>query len=188
MVVVVVGVDVEHVFKVAATRDQEPVEALSANGADETLGDCVRFRRSYWRLDDADAFAGEDGVEVAGEFAVAVADQEAEPPRLRLQCPGELARLLGDPGSVRVGGAAGEVNAAASDFDEEEYVEAPQRDRLDGEEVDGEHALRLLPQECAPGESAAPACRREACLLEDLPNSSRRHPEAEPVDLACDPL
>src|SRR5262249_51785946 len=75
-----------------------------------------------------------------------------------------------------------------SDFDEEEYVEAPQRDRLDGEEVDGEHALRLLPQECAPGESAAPACRREACLLEDLPNSSRRHPEAEPVDLACDPL
>jgi hypothetical protein len=62
--VVVVGVDVEHMFEMSAVRDEEPVEALAAYGADEALGDRVRFRCSHRRLDDADAFAGEDGVEV----------------------------------------------------------------------------------------------------------------------------
>jgi hypothetical protein len=36
----------------------------------------------------------------------------------------EVARLLGDAGAGRVGGAAGEVDAAASEFDEEEHVVA----------------------------------------------------------------
>jgi hypothetical protein len=66
-----VGVDAEHMFEMSAVRDKEPVEALAADGADEALGDRVRFRCSHRRLDDADAFADEDGVEVAGELAVA---------------------------------------------------------------------------------------------------------------------
>jgi hypothetical protein len=93
MAVVVVGVDAEHALEVAAVHDQEPVETLSADGADEALGDCVRSWGSHRRLDDADGFAGENSVEVAGELAVAVADQEAEPPVLILERPGELARL-----------------------------------------------------------------------------------------------
>jgi hypothetical protein len=36
------------------------------------------------------------------------------------------------------------MDAAATQFDEEENAEAPQRDGLDGEEVDREHALCLL--------------------------------------------
>ena len=72
----------------ASVHDQEPVEALGADGADEAFGDRVRFRRSHRRLDDPDAFAYEDGVEVAGELAVAVTDQEAK------QSPRLLARLL----------------------------------------------------------------------------------------------
>jgi len=62
-----------------------------------------------------------------------------------LECPGELTSLLGDPRSGGVGGAAGEVDAAAGKLDEEEDIQALQRDRLDGEEVDREHALGLLP-------------------------------------------
>jgi hypothetical protein len=58
-------------------HDQEPVEALGADGPDEALSDRVCPRRSYRCLDDLDAFAVEDGVEVARELAVAVADQEA---------------------------------------------------------------------------------------------------------------
>ena len=78
MNVEVVDEDAEHAFEVATVHDQEPVETLGAGGADETLGDRVRLRRPHRRLDDLDAFAGEDGVEVAGELAVAVTDQEAE--------------------------------------------------------------------------------------------------------------
>jgi len=40
--------------------------------------------------------------------------------------------------------AAGEVDAAALEFDEEEHVEATDGDRLDGEEIAGKHAGRLL--------------------------------------------
>jgi hypothetical protein len=53
-------------------------------------------------------------------------------------------------GASRVGGAAGEVDAAAAQFDEEEDVEPSERDRLDGEEVDSEHALCLLAEKRRP--------------------------------------
>jgi hypothetical protein len=102
--VVVVGVDAEHAFEVAPTRDQEPVEAVGADGPHESLSDRVRFAGSHRCLDDADGFAGEDCVEVAGGLAVAVADQEPEPEPCRplLERPGEPARLLGNPATGRV--------------------------------------------------------------------------------------
>jgi hypothetical protein len=56
------------------------------------------------------------------------------------------------------------VDASATEFDEEEHVQSPQRDRLDGEEVDREHALRLCSHEGAPGELAALTCGAKACL------------------------
>jgi hypothetical protein len=68
MGVVVVEEDAEDMFEVTAVHDQEPVEALGADGADEALGDRVRLRRSNWCLDDLDAFACEDRVEVAGNL------------------------------------------------------------------------------------------------------------------------
>src|SRR5262249_32783566 len=102
----------------------------------------------------------EDVVEAGAELAVAVVDQE---PRLLEQArEAEVARLLGDPGAGRVGGAAGEVDAASAEFDEEEDVVAAQRDRLDGEEIAREHARRLLAQELAPAWAAAPRRGRQA--------------------------
>src|SRR5258705_13348791 len=98
----------------ASVHDQEPVEAVGPDGADEALGGRVRLRRPHRRLDDLDVFAGEDGVEVAGELAIAVADQEAKRSWSLLERPGELARLLGDPRSARVGGVAGEMDAPAT--------------------------------------------------------------------------
>ena len=75
MRVVVVREHAKYALGVSTIHDQEPIEALRADGADEALGDRVR---SDWCLDDLSALAGEDGVEVARELAVAVADQEAE--------------------------------------------------------------------------------------------------------------
>jgi len=91
----VLDVDAQDLFEVATPEDQQVVETLRSDGADEALGVGVRLRRA------------------AGEA--------------------EVARLLGDPGTGRVGGAASQVDAAAATFDEEEDVEATQRDRLDGE-------------------------------------------------------
>ena len=39
--VVVLDVDAQHALEVAAVEDQQPVEALAADGSDEALGDGV---------------------------------------------------------------------------------------------------------------------------------------------------
>jgi hypothetical protein len=91
MAVVVVEEDAQDVLEMTPVHDQEPVEAFGAGGADEALCDRVRLRRSNGRLDDLDAFACEDGVEVAGELAVAIADQEPNRSWSLVERPGELA-------------------------------------------------------------------------------------------------
>jgi hypothetical protein len=76
--VVVLDEDAQHVLEVPPVDDEEPVETLGPDGADEALGDRIRPRRSNGRPDDLDPFAVEDRVEVTSELAVAIADQEAE--------------------------------------------------------------------------------------------------------------
>ncbi|HYN50169.1 MAG TPA: hypothetical protein VES62_04520 [Thermoleophilaceae bacterium] len=44
--VVVVDIDAQDPFEVAAVEDQQPVETLVAHGSDEALGDRVRFSSS----------------------------------------------------------------------------------------------------------------------------------------------
>jgi hypothetical protein len=43
--VVVVDIDAQYAFEVAAIDDQQPVEAFRADGSDEALGDRVCSRR-----------------------------------------------------------------------------------------------------------------------------------------------
>src|SRR4051812_6777317 len=147
----------EDVLEVAAAEDQQPVEAVAAGGAGEALGIGVGLRRPNRGADDADALAADDLVEGGAVLAVAVAEEIA---RAREEVgDGEVACLLRDPGSSRVGGAAGEKDAAALEFDEEQHVRAAQAERLNGEEVTGDDACGLLPQKCLParpGPSGAP--------------------------------
>jgi hypothetical protein len=102
---------------------------------------------------------------------VAVVDQEAHP--LVKAGEAEVARLLGDPGAGRIGGAASEVDAAAAKFDEEEGVEATQRDRFDGEEVTGEHARGLLAKEGRPARRFPPRRRLEPSARTQTPDRAR---------------
>jgi len=158
--------DPEHALEMAPILDQQPVEAFGADGADEALRDRVRLRCADGCSDDLDALACEDGVEVARELAVAGADQKAQRRSPLLERPADLAGLLRHPRAGRIRHAAAQVDAPAGELDEEEHVQPLQRDRLDGEEIDGEHALGLRPQKGRPGKSGAlaagqsPACRR----------------------------
>jgi hypothetical protein len=69
---------VEDGAGVSFVVDQEPVGALGADAADESLGVAIRLRGLGRDLDHVESFGGEDGVEGVGELGVAVADQEAE--------------------------------------------------------------------------------------------------------------
>jgi hypothetical protein len=72
---VVLGVDPQDMFEMSAAHDQEPVETLVADGADESLRVGVCLRRLHRRVDDRDSFAAEELVEGGGELAVAIVDQ-----------------------------------------------------------------------------------------------------------------
>src|SRR4051812_24410207 len=106
--VVVAHIGAEHVLKLAATEDQEPVEALAANSADPALDVRVRVRGANRRTDDPDTCALEQPIEGRGELAIAVMDEEAHLAAAIVEVDQQVARLLRDPGRVRVAGA-GEV-------------------------------------------------------------------------------
>ena len=61
--VVMVDEGPKHPLEMATIEDQEPVETLRSDGADEALGDRVRLRCSHRRADDLDPVASEDDVE-----------------------------------------------------------------------------------------------------------------------------
>jgi len=58
--VVVVAVDAQDTLKLPAAADQEPVEAVAADGADPAFGERIRLRRPERCADDLDALASED--------------------------------------------------------------------------------------------------------------------------------
>jgi hypothetical protein len=131
-------------------------------------------------VDDLDALASEDLVEGGGELAVAVMNQEADRQLALLKRPGQVARLLRDPPSVRVLSQAGEAYAAALKLDEEEHVDPPQGDGFDGEQVAGDHGLRLAADELAPGKPASMSCGPEPGLAQQLSHARRRDLDPEP--------
>src|SRR5450759_3488979 len=84
----------------------------------------------------------------SGELGVQVSDEE--PGRAEVGGHSEVAGLLGDPGPVGPCGDTPKMHPAAPELDEEQHVQPTQPDRLDREEVTGQHAPSLGPQERRP--------------------------------------
>jgi hypothetical protein len=97
---------------VSASEDEDPVEAVAADGTDPALGERVGVRRSYGRADHLDPLAAKDLVEGAAELGVAIVDQQLELLRLLAQLHDEVARLLRDPRPVRIRAARDEREPA----------------------------------------------------------------------------
>jgi hypothetical protein len=101
VLVVVAAVDREDVVEVAPPEDQDLVEAIGANRAHPALREGVRVCRLDWCADHLDAFGAEDLLEGVAELGVPVVDEEPERP-LVTEVRDQVARLLGDPASVRL--------------------------------------------------------------------------------------
>jgi hypothetical protein len=89
VLVVVAAVDVEHLLEVAATENEDLVEAVGADCAHPTLGEGVRVRGLNWRADDLDAIGAEDLIEGVAELRVAIMDEEPD----RCSSPSCMTRL-----------------------------------------------------------------------------------------------
>src|SRR5713101_5693195 len=122
VLVVVAAVDAEYVFEVAAAEDQNPVEAVGADGTYPAFGVGVCVRRPHRRPDHLHSFGAEDFVEGVTELRVAIMDEE---PKLLLlaELHDQIAGLLDDPAAVRVCGAGDVLDTPVRERDEEEHVD-----------------------------------------------------------------
>jgi hypothetical protein len=84
--------------------------------------------------------------------------RKPEAPAGFLQIGGEVARDLGDPLAVRVGGDTQHMHDASLQVDHEQHVVATEHDAVDVEEVHCHDAFGLRREELLPGR----ACRRRA--------------------------
>jgi hypothetical protein len=76
MSVVVLDIDPEDLFQMTTANDQQPVQALGADGADPALRIGVRVRRLDWREEHLGTLGAEYVVEPTAELRVPVADKK----------------------------------------------------------------------------------------------------------------
>jgi hypothetical protein len=106
------NIDSENVLEVASGEDEQPVEALRPHGSDPSLADGVGTRRPDGSADHPHAFGRKHLIEGTAELGVAVMDEKSERLCSFVEVEGEVPRLLGNPGSVGVGRATGEMDGA----------------------------------------------------------------------------
>jgi len=155
---------------VSLVDDQEAVEEFAADCPDEALGDRICPWCPHRRLDDADVDGGEHGVERGGELGVAIADEEPETTPGVVEIHGEVAGLLGQPGTGGMGGDTQDVYPPGGVLDDEERVQTAQGEGVEVEQVACEDRVRLGPQELRPGRSGLPRRWVDAGVVQDLPD------------------
>ncbi len=122
--------------------DEHPVGALGSCAAYPSPGETVRARGPRRGLHHLQVLAGEDFVEDASEFGVAVADQETEGADPVAESHEQAAGLLGGPRAVRVCGHAEDVHVPGGRLHDEQHVQALEEHGVDVEEIAGQQASR----------------------------------------------
>jgi hypothetical protein len=85
-----------------------------------------------------------------------------------------------------VGGDAGEVDAAGAVFDEDQGVQALERDGVQVREVGGDDAVAWVVRELSPGRAGALWGGVDAGCVEDFPSRGRCDRVVEAVGFALD--
>ena len=129
------GIDAEDVLELTTSDDEDSVEAFAADAADQ---------RSMWAF----AFGARTGVRMTLMFSVARKASKAggnfasrswmskpHVPVAVIELHQQVPRLLGGPGTGRVGGDAKDIDAACFDLHDEEHVQAPEEHGVDVQKV-----------------------------------------------------
>jgi hypothetical protein len=91
-------------------------------------------------------------------------------------------------GPIRIRGATGDVDPPTAKLNEEQHIEASEPERLNREEITGEHRPGVRPQELTPADPSTRASGRHTRQPKDLGDRRRRNPHADTRQLADDPL
>jgi len=148
--VVVLTVFGENSSQVRLIQDNEPVQALLAQGPHLALRIGIGIGSSKRRPDDFHPFGPEHGIKSSGEFRVAIMDQEPNRQVVLFQRPGQLPRLLGRPRRIWMSRAPSHKYTSGSQVNEEENVRGLKTKGLHRQEVAGEYLVLVMLQERPP--------------------------------------
>ena len=107
-------------------EDEHAVGDLGPGGEHEPFRISIRAGTSGADLHGGDAGTDQDRVKGAGELPGAVADQEPEVRGAIAEVHREVADLLGELRTVRIGGDPEDVHVAAADLHDEQAVQTPE--------------------------------------------------------------
>lgn len=131
---------------------------VGEGGAYENVSEYIREGVGVWRpvrdLDDPDTLRCPDGIEAGAELGVGVADQETWRDPLISAPYQRVAGLLRHPCRVGGIGRGAAEHAAAAEVDEDQHIgrqRATGGEHGLGEEVAGDHAFNVRPDECGDG-------------------------------------
>jgi hypothetical protein len=133
MLVVVPLIGGKDLPGVGLARDQDVIESLTPDAADDPFAVGVHSRCARGTLDQIRIFGLEDGAEGLAVLVVTVAQREAQGLYARAEVGGEIPRLLYGPVSRRVGGDATDVQASGAVLEERKWRTALCRVRCRGE-------------------------------------------------------
>ncbi len=136
----------------ALSEDDDVIEALAADAAEEAFTGGVHKRRAFGGLQNANARAFGDAVKLAAELGVAITDDELGAFAERRELP----QLLGSPGLAGLAGDSDVDDLLGVYVHDEEREQWPEPDVMDLQKIAGpdgvvgEKGLPALPVSCWP--------------------------------------
>ena len=115
-----------------------------------------------------------------GELGVTVPDEKSERTDPVTKIHQQVPRLLRRPRAVRVPGHTEDVHPPGRHLHDEQDIQALEEDRIDGEEVTRQQALRLDAEELSPG-------RIHAARSGPVPPGAQDPPDRRVADLVAEP-
>lgn len=180
VLVVVRLVDGEDLTCVSLSQDEDMVQNLAANAADDPFAVRVHPGSSRCSRNHAKFLCLKYGAARVAVFAVAVTQQKAQRFHARSELAGQVPRLLYRPAPCRMRGDAGDVQAPGAVFEERQCVQTCAEHGVDVEEVRRDDAFGLRGQKLPPGRAASPRCRLDARAAQDLPDRRGAQAMTEP--------
>jgi hypothetical protein len=119
-------------FEMRGIENEQPGETLGPDRSDEPFRDPIGVRHLNWRANDSSPLCLEDRIEAVRKLAVVIANQKAYWLFTFGERPCDLSGPLRHPLAIGMRRAAGEVHAAAADFDEEEHIQPLELNGIDG--------------------------------------------------------
>jgi hypothetical protein len=141
--VVMIDEDLDRVLKMPPVQDQQPVQTFGPSRPHEPFRDPVRLRSLNRRPNHTHGLGLKHGIEATRELAIAVANQKPNRLLPLNEFPRDLPRVLRDPRIVGMCRAPGQVDAAATEFNEEQHIQSLEPHGVDGEEIHRDEAVGL---------------------------------------------